>query len=243
MSKILYTKEGRKFFVGDITKDYHCQYGVIKSKDLKKKPGSKIKSNTNKEFVLLTADFMDTYRRIRRSAQIVTFKDIGAMIAYTGINKESIAVDAGAGSGALACYLAHICKEVTTYEIRDDFYEIVKENKEKLGLTNLKIKKKDIFRGIDEKDVDLITLDLPDPWNAIGVADKALRIGGFLVSYSPTIPQVMDFVNTVRKKGNFIHQRTIELIKREWEVEERKVRPITTQNVHTGFLSFFRKIS
>lgn len=243
MSKILYTKEGRKFFVGDITKDYHCQYGVIKSKDLKKKPGSKIKSNTNKEFVLLTADFMDTYRRIRRSAQIVTFKDIGAMIAYTGINKESIAVDAGAGSGALACYLAHICKEVTTYEIRDDFYEIVKENKEKLGLTNLKIKKKDIFRGIDEKDVDLITLDLPDPWNAIGVADKALRIGGFLVSYSPTIPPVMDFVNTVRKKGNFIHQRTIELIKREWEVEERKVRPITTQNVHTGFLSFFRKIS
>lgn len=243
MSKILYTKEGRKFFVGDITKDYHCQYGVIKSKDLKKKPGSKIKSNTNKEFIILTADFMDTYRRIRRSAQIVTFKDIGAMIAYTGINKKSIAVDAGAGSGALACYLAHICKEVTTYEIRDDFYEIVKENKEKLGLTNLKIKKKDIFRGIDEKDVDLITLDLPDPWNAIGVADKALRIGGFLVSYSPTIPQVMDFVNTVRKKGNFIHQRTIELIKREWEVEERKVRPITTQNVHTGFLSFFRKIA
>ncbi|MBD3164826.1 methyltransferase domain-containing protein [Candidatus Woesearchaeota archaeon] len=242
MPKILYSKEGKKFYVDDITKDYHCQFGVANKADLKKKTGSKIKTNTNKELIVLDADFLDSYRRIKRGAQIVTFKDIGAIIAYTGIDKKSIAVDAGTGSGALACFLAHICKEVTTYEIREDFYKIAKENKEKLGLKNLKIKKKDIFRGIDEKEVDLIALDLPDPWNAINVSDKALRIGGYMASYSPTVSQVSDFVNTLKKKPNFSHQRTIELIKREWEVEGRKVRPVTTQNVHTGFLSFFRKI-
>jgi tRNA (adenine57-N1/adenine58-N1)-methyltransferase len=240
--KVLYSKEGRKFLVEDLTKDYHCQFGVVKKADLKKKPGSIIKTNTKKELLLLEADFMDLYRRLKRGAQIVTFKDIGAIIVYTGVNKKSTVVDAGAGSGALASFLAHICKEVTTYEIRDDFYKIVKQNKEKLGLTNLKVKKKDIFKGIDEKDIDLITLDLPNPWNALDVADKALKIGGYLVSYSPTIPQVMDFVNVATKKKNFTYQRTIELIKREWEIEQRKVRPITTQNVHTGFLTFFRKI-
>ena len=242
MAKALYSKE-KKFYVEDTTKDYHCQYGVIRKSDFKKKAGTKIKTNTNKELTILDSDFMDSYRRIKRGAQIVSFKDIGAIIAYTGINKKSLAVDAGAGSGALACFLAHICKEVTTYEKREDFYKIVKENKEKLKLNNLKIKNKDVFRGIEEIDVDLVTLDLPDPWNALGVVDKALKVGGYLISYSPTIPQITDFVNAVGKKGNYIHQRTIELIKREWEIEERKVRPVTTQNVHTGFLSFFRKIN
>ena len=44
------------------------------------------------------------------------------------------------------------------------------------------------------------------------------------------------------KNKNFIHVKTVELIQREWEIEERKVRPITTQTVHTGFLSFVRKV-
>jgi tRNA (adenine57-N1/adenine58-N1)-methyltransferase len=243
MKKILYAKEGKKFFVDDTTKDYHCQFGVVKKADLRKKAGTKVKTNMKKELTILDAGFMDQYRRIKRGAQIVSFKDIGAILAYTGIDKKSIAVDAGAGSGALAAFLAHICKEVTTYEIRDDFIKIVKTNKTNLDLKNLKIKKKNIFRGIDEKDVDLITLDLPDPWNAIGVAEKALKVGGYIVSYSPTVPQVADFVNIIKKKPDLMHQRTIELIKREWEVEERKVRPMTTQNVHTGFLTFVRKIS
>jgi len=52
----------------------------------------------------------------------------------------------------------------------------------------------------------------------------------------------MDFVNAVNKNKNFIHVKTVELIQREWEIEERKVRPITTQTVHTGFLSFVRKV-
>jgi len=190
---------------------------------------------------LLNADFIDVYKKIKRSAQIISLKDIGAIIAYTGVNRNSKVVDAGAGSGALACFLAHICKEVTTYEIRDDFYNIVKENKERLGLKNLNIKKKDVFEGITERDVDLITLDLPDPWNALDAVNKALKVGGFLVSYSPTIFQVADFVNQLT--DDFIHLLTIELIKREWEIKGRKVRPITTQNVHTGFLSFVRKIS
>jgi len=242
MPKILTTKEGKTFYVKDISKDFHCQFGLIKAKDLNKKDGSVIKTNTKKELTIFTPSFIDSYKKIKRAPQIITRKDAATIIAETGINKDSKVVDAGAGSGALASLLANICKEVTTYEIREDFTKIAEQNKEFLGLKNLKIKNKDVYSGIDEKNIDLVTLDLPEPWKAVDSAKKALKTGGFLVSYSPTIPQVMDFISKISKEKSLQHIKTIELIQREWEIEERKVRPKTTQTVHTGFLSFCRKI-
>jgi tRNA (adenine57-N1/adenine58-N1)-methyltransferase catalytic subunit len=237
------SKEGKTFYLKDISTDFHCQFGLVKAKDLKKKDGSIVKTNTKKELIMFTPSFIDSYKRIKRGAQIITRKDAAMIVAETGINKESKVVDSGAGSGALACFLANICKEVTTYELREDFTKIVKKNKEFLELKNLKVKNKDFYKGIDEKNIDLVTLDLPEPWNAIPSAKKALKVGGFLVSYSPTIPQVMDFVSAIKKEKGFMHEKTIELILREWEIQDRKVRPKTTQTVHTGFLSFVRKIN
>ena len=48
-------------------------------------------------------------------------KDIGMVIAYTGITKQSKCFDAGTGSGWLAVSLARVAKEVTSYEMRDEF--------------------------------------------------------------------------------------------------------------------------
>ena len=242
-SKILLTKEGKRFYVKDITKDYHTQYGFVKVKDLKKKDGSRIKTNTGQELTIFTPSFIDDYKKIKRAPQIIPRKDIAAIIAETGVNKKSIIVDAGGGSGALACFLANIAKQVTTYEIREDFYKIVLKNKKFLGLNNLKIKNKDIYRGIEEKEVDLVTLDLPSPWNAIKPAENALKVGGFLVSYSPTIPQVIDFVSMIQRNNKLVHLKTIEIIERPWDIDERKVRPKSQPIGHSGFLSFCRKIS
>ncbi len=220
----------------------HTQFGLIKSKELKKKDGSKLLTNTKEEFTIFTPYFIDIYKKIKRDAQIISLKDIGQIIAETGINNKSKVIDAGSGSGALACFLANIAKEVVTYDIRNDFIKIVEENKKLLNLKNLKIKNKDIYDKIDEKNADLIVLDLPEPWKALDSAKTALKIGGFLVSYSPSIPQTIDFVNIVNKNKNFIHIKTIELIEREWQIEERRVRPKTRQLGHTGFLSFSRRV-
>ena len=182
------------------------------------------------------------HRRIRRSAQIIPLKDVGLIVAETGVNNKSKIVDAGSGSGALACFLANLVKEVITYEIREDFIKIVKDNIDFLNLKNVKIKKKDIYNGIDEKNVDLVVLDLPEPWKALKSAEKALKPGAFLVSYSPTIPQVMDFVNEARENKHFTYIKTSEIIEREWEIEGRKVRPRSQAIGHSGFISFVRKI-
>ncbi|HZX45040.1 MAG TPA: tRNA (adenine-N1)-methyltransferase [Candidatus Nanoarchaeia archaeon] len=241
-SKLLISREGNQFFVKDISKDYHCQYGFVSTSDLAKKDGSIIKTNTGKELTLFSPSFIDLYTRIKRAPQIITRKDIGMIIAETGIGKISKVIDSGTGSGALSCFLANICKQVTSYELRPDFAEIAEKNRQMLDLTNLKIKNQDIYNGIDEKNIDVITLDLPEPWKVIDHAKKALKHGGFLVSYSPTIPQVMDFISAIKKDSSLIHIKTTELMQRDWEIEDRKVRPITTQTVHTGFLSFTRKI-
>ncbi|MDP3765362.1 MAG: methyltransferase domain-containing protein [Nanoarchaeota archaeon] len=243
IKKVLITNQGKKFYAKDLDQDLHTQYGFIKKEELKKaKDGELLKSNTNKEFFIFSPFFIDLYRKIKRDAQIIPLKDIGLIIAETGINKSSRVLDAGSGSGALACFLAGIAKEVVTYEIREDFIEIVKANIDFLGLKNIQIKNIDIYNKIEDKNIDVIILDLPEPWNALENCDKAIKIGGFLVSYSPSVPQVADFVDAVRKNENFVYLKTIEIIEREWEVEERRVRPKSKGIGHSGFLSFARKV-
>ena len=239
MAKVLINKND-KFLIKDTTKDFHTKHGFFKKEDLKKT--GKISSNTKKEFTVFEPYFADFYKKIKRDAQIIPLKDIGLIVSETGINNKSKVIDAGAGSGALACFLANIVKEVTTYEIREDFIEIVKKNIDFLKLKNVKIKNKNIYEGIDEKNIDLVTLDLPEPWNAIESAKTALTVGGFLVSYSPTIPQTADFINKINNDKDFVHVKTSEIIEREWEIDERKVRPKSQQIGHSGFISFARKI-
>lgn len=243
IKKILITRQGRKFYARDLEQDLHTQYGFIKSNELKKaKEGGLLKSNTNKEFFIFAPAFIDLYRKMKRDAQIIPLKDIGLIISETGINKKSRILDAGSGSGAIACFLASIAKEVATYEIRDDFIDVVRQNIEFLGLKNIKIKNKNIYAEIDEKNIDVAILDLPEPWKALENCSKALKPGGFLVSYSPSVPQVADFVNAIKGNEHFVYLRTVEVIEREWEVEERIVRPKSKGIGHSGFLSFARKV-
>jgi tRNA (adenine57-N1/adenine58-N1)-methyltransferase len=222
-------------------KDLHTQYGVVKDV-FKAKDGTKVESNTGKEFYVFSPFFADVYRKIKRGAQIIPLKDIAIIVAETGIGKENVVVDAGAGSGAFACFLAHIAKHVTTYELREDFMEIVKKNIASLELKNITLKHKDIYKGIDEEDVDVVTLDVPEPWKVISSAADALKPGGFLVAYCPTIPQTADFVNAIHDNPRFAHLKTTEIMEREWEVSGRKVRPKTAAIGHSGMLSFCRKL-
>ncbi|MBR9692022.1 methyltransferase domain-containing protein [Candidatus Woesearchaeota archaeon] len=232
----------KKFYVDDLTKDFSTQYGVVTKADLKKKSGSVVKSSMGKEFIVMNADFLDEYKRIKRTSQIMTLKDIGYIIAQTGVNKNSKIVDAGTGCGGNAIYLAHLCKEVVSYDINPENVKVAKENIKKLGLKNVKIKEKSVFAGIDEKDVDLIVLDLAAPWNAIKSVEKSLRVGGYVVIYSPQITQTTDFVNAIKSNKNFIYEKTIELMERSWKIDGRIARPRSEGIGHTAFLSFVRRV-
>lgn len=235
--------KAKTYFITDLSKDVQTLYGTVSQKDLSKPSGSTIKTDMDKEFVILDASYIDIFKRLRKLPQTIPLKDIGIIIAETGLNKDSVVVDGGIGSGALTGALAHIAKHVTAYEIRDDCIQTAESNLKALGITNITIKKKSLYDGIDEKEVDIITIDVPEPWHVIRHAAKALKIGGFMVNYSPNTTQVQEFVNEVQKHDNLLHTKTIEIIERLWKVYGKIVHPKGTDIGHSGFITFVRKIS
>lgn len=230
----------KEYYLEAADKDFSTEYGVVKKQDLAAK--GKISSSTGKEFFVFDSCFIDDYKHIKRLPQIIPRKDIGFIIAETGLGKDSIVVDAGSGSGGLALMLANIVKTIFSYEIKKEHFDIVVENACKLGLKNIVVKNKSIYDNIDEHDVDVIVLDLPEPWLAVKNCVNALKHGGFIVNYSPTVPQIIDFMAEIEKHDELFYLKTVELMLREWDVDKRKVRPKSKMMGHSGFLSFVRRL-
>ena len=177
------------------------------------------------------------YRKLKRGPQVILPKDIGIIISYSGIGKESVCVDAGTGSGWLALSMARICRHVYSYDLRDDFISIAEKNQRILGVDNITFRKKDIFDGIDEEEIDLVTLDLPNSEKALPGAKKALKAGGIVVGYLPHTEQVRNFSMALKDMG-FLEPYTVETIVRDILVREEGVRPSTKGIWHTAYLTF-----
>jgi len=183
----------------------------------------------------------ESYRRLKRGPQVILPKDIGMIITYTGINKNSVCIDAGTGSGWLAITLARICKQVTSYDNRDEFLKLAEKNRANEGLDNLTLKKKDVRRGFTEKNVaDLVTLDMPNSDKAVKGAHKALKQNGYIFGYLPHMEQVKNFVAELNKY-KFRDIITLEVIARDMLVREEGVRPSTKGVWHTAYLVFGQK--
>lgn len=181
-------------------------------------------------------------KKLKRGPQIITPKDASLILAYTGIEPGSKAVDAGTGSGFLAIFLATYIKPgiVYTYENDERFTKLAKENIKVSGLSEfIRLKEADVTKGIREKNVDLVTLDLQSAKKAVKHACKALKVGGWLVVYSPTVEHLIEAVKEI-KKEKFGEIKTVENIVREWKVD-RTTRPETVGLMHTGFLTFAKR--
>jgi len=240
MKKILLGKKS-KYAIDENQKVFHSKEGVIKIQKNRKI----VKSHLGDEFSIVEPTLTDFFEKIlKRGPQVILPKDSAMILAYTGIRKNTKIVDAGAGSAFLSIFLAWYlqpCK-ITAYEINDRFYKLAKENVRKIGLEKyIKIKKADIRKGIDEKTLDLITLDLEGSEKVVKHAYESLKVGGWLVVYCPYIESVLKTMKEI-KKYDFGEIKIIENIVREWRSVKGFTRPKTTGIIHTGFLIFARKI-
>ena len=242
LKKSVVVSEGKKYYIEDITKDFHCSEGIIPKTELQKE-NVVIKSNKDKEFYIFNASFLDSYKGIKKLAQTIPLKDLGFILAETGINKNSVVVDTGSGSGGSACFLARHVKKVHTFDINELNLEQVRKNAEYFELKNIVIKKADAYDKLPLKNVDLVLLDLPEPWRAIRSADNALHIGGLIVAYCPQITQAQMFVNELMKMPNYIQIKSVEMVERDWKIEGQIVRPRSLSNIHSGFITIVRKIN
>lgn len=226
-------------------KSFHTHKGYIKFDDLIGKDyGSTVLSSLGFEFIALKPLLRDYIMKSARQTQITYPKDIALMIMFSGIGPGSHVVEAGTGTGALTTALAHYIKpdgKIYSYEIREEFQKTAEKNLRRAGLIDfVELKNKDVTVGIDESDVDSVILDLAVPWLVIPHAHTALKPCGTVVSFSPTIDQVVKTVEAM-KENSFVDVETVECLMRGMQVERGKTRPQTLMTGHTGYITFGRK--
>ena len=216
--------------------DLHTDAGVVKEEDLKKDV-NEVVAHSGKRFQVVNANFLDKLEKIKRGPQAMMLKDVYLVLAYTGVGSNSVVLDTGVGCGVMSACLARVVKKVVAYEWKEENVKLAKKNFEVLDVS-VEVKHKDVYDGIDERDLDLVMLDLPEPFRVD--AYDALRFGGYLVAYLPSIVQVQEFVR--RAKQKFMVVKVVEDIEREWVVDGLRVRPKSPGILHTAFLVFCRKI-
>jgi tRNA (adenine57-N1/adenine58-N1)-methyltransferase len=243
---LLYLKYHKTYMVkAEAGKSFHTHKGIVKFDDLIGKDyGSIITSSLGIEFVVLRPLLSDLIMKSARQTQITYPKDIALIVMFSGIGPESRVVEAGTGTGALTTSIAHYVRprgKVYSYEIREEFMETAKKNLTRAGFMRfVKLKNKDITLGIDETGVDAVILDLATPWLVVPHAYDALKPSGTLVSFSPTIDQIVRTDEALKENG-FIDIETVECLMRGMQVERGKTRPQTLMTGHTGYITFARK--
>ena len=246
-------KKGQLVMIASRTKRYivpaegkfSCKYGAVEMKKLVgKKFGTRFRIG-KEEFKVIEPSFLDMlFKKAVRGPQVILPKDAAAIIAETGCGKGWKVVDAGSGTGYLALMLGNAGCDVVSYEKNKKFLEVAKKNVKILGMKNVKIKQKDVTKGIADRNVDLVTLDLEKPEKVLKHAFRALKPGGWVAVFSLHAEQV----TAVRKELNKFEVssvKTKEILQREWQFQSGKrtwTRPKTHMMGHTGFLTFARKI-
>ena len=82
-------------------------------------------------------------------------------------------------------------------------------------------------------------MDLPEPWQVVPHAVHALRPGGILIAYTPSITQAARTREVMATKA-WNGTRTLEVLHRGWHIEGQAVRPDHRMVAHTGFLTVGR---
>ncbi len=226
-------------------KSFHTHKGFIQLDDLVgKEYGTRITSSMGVEFVALKPILRDYIFKVQRKTQISYPKDIALILMFSGVGTGSRVVEAGTGTGALTSALAFYVKptgHVYSYEIRREFTEMALKNLKRAGVSEyVELKNKDVTEGINEEELDAVILDLATPWLVVPHTYSALKGSGVLVSFSPTIDQVVKTVEALKENG-FVAIETVESLMRGMQTERGKTRPQTLMTGHTGYITVARK--
>jgi tRNA (adenine57-N1/adenine58-N1)-methyltransferase catalytic subunit len=210
--------------------------------------GSIVRSSLNEPFVALRPTLAQLIPNLPRQAQVIYPKDLGTILVWAGISPGARVIEAGVGAGGLTlALLGAVGNEgrVISYEIREDFARMARENVARYHgpAENWILKVEDITDGLVEKEIDRIVLDLPEPWRVTDRAWSALRPGGVLLAYLPTVPQVKTEVDSLRDHGGFTCIQTMEGLLRFWNVRGLSVRPEHRMVAHTGFIIVARRLA
>ena len=201
-----------------------------------KSGGDVVTTHNGAEFTIRIPRPTDFFTYGKRSGAPMLPKDIGLVIAYTGMNHNDDVLDAGTGSGIAAIYFGGVAKSVKTYEIRPEFSALAMKNITEAKLPNVEAIAKDFLDA--EGSFDVVHLDLQIQPEHVTHAYSLLRSGGYLACYTPFLEQMAIVVDAATPLFREVH--THELIEREMTRSKRGTRPSTSVS-HSGYVTIARK--
>lgn len=210
--------------------------------------GYTVYNSAQEAFVLVRPTFAQFIPSLPRQAQPIYPKDIGPILLWGNFYPGARVVEVGVGPGALTIALLQAIApngRLVSYEVRQDFAAQARKNVEMFlgNAPHWELKLADAFAGIDERDIDGLVIDLPEPWRLLDAAAQALRAGGVLVSYLPTVLQVKELTDRLQQTTAFGLLEVFEMLQRFWHVEPRSLRPEHRMVAHTGFIVIARRLS
>jgi len=224
--------------------EFHTHAGVLPHAELIGQPeGCCVRLSRGMSYTALRPTLEDFVLKMPRGAQVIYPKDLGALLVLADIFPGAKVFETGIGSGALSMTLLRAGAYVVGYELRQDFAVNAQRNvASMLGeevMERYQVQLRDSYAGVDEVGFDRVLLDLPEPWQVVPHAARALQPGGILVAYTPSITQAVS-VREALAAGPWFEARTLEVLHRTWHIEGQAVRPDHRMVGHTGFLTHAR---
>ncbi len=211
--------------------------------------GGTVKSTRGERFLVVRPTLAEFVLEMPRGAQVIYPKDLGTIVLLADVFGGARVLEAGTGSGALTMALLRAVGpsgRVVSYELREDFARVAARNIHRyLGAADaLLTRQQDVYEAIlpEDRPLDRILLDVPEPWRVVPHAADALVPGGIVLAYVPTVPQAQQMVETLRGSGMFALVETLEVLLRPWNIDGRSVRPAHRMVAHTGFLVLARRV-
>ena len=248
---VLVDKVGRRHRVRLRAGERHSLHsGLVQHDDLIGRPeGVVVSTQLGARLLAVRPTFAEQVTGRRRQTQPIYPKDLGAILVGADVHPGARVLEAGTGTGALTLAALRAVGPgglVVSYEAREEFLEAARraivETLDALP-PNLILKLGDVYQGVEERDMDRVLLDLPEPWQAAAAAKAALRPGGIVFAHCPNVSQVQRFFDCLRELRGFGMLEAFELLQRGWTVRGRSLRPSHRMVAHTGFLCFARRLA
>ena len=228
-----------------VGKKFHTHLGVL---DLGEAVGadfgSHLLSSKGKRVILLKPLVYDFVMKSERLTQIVYPKDLAYIGIRSGLTTGTRVLEVGTGSGGLTTYLASIVKpsgHVYTFDVNRKFSDIARKNIKKASLSDfVSFHDHTQFHDSNCGEVDIVVIDIGDPWTMVEKTYDSLKSSGTLVAICPTTNQLERMSSTLTEFG-FVYVESTELMIRSIEARVGKTRPAMRMIGHTTYLIFGRK--
>ena len=228
---------------------WHSHSGAVAHDLLIGRPdGTAVATPKGVEIVALRPTREDFILKMQRGAQVVYPKDQAMIVGLADIRPGMRVIEAGAGSGALTLALLDAIGpegSVCSVERREDHAVDARRNVERFRggpVANWELVIGDVADVLATSTAHRVVLDLPEPWHALDGAAAALAPGGMLLTYLPSVPQVMEVTEALWSHGGFTDVATTETLVRGWDVDGLAVRPAHRMVAHTAFLTRARRV-